>query len=877
MPGKCAVRFLALAGLLVPLRLALGEVAHAQGRSGRPEGISAQNLAWATDSAEPQRFIAVHGRRALVMGYPETGLEIWAYPLQLISNYQVSFLAQGVTYALDGPGVLRRVEYRPDEVIRTYVGPDFEVRETIFVPLDQPGAIISYDVRGTRDVEIKVRFIPVLNLMWPAALGGQDTGWNDAVHGYVVREPLHGFDAVVASPQTVVHDVIVNRTIQPSKFKTLILRPSPDTSGKRVAQVFAAYDAPGTAPERGLIPQLEAHGGELQESAARHYTEWLGSALQIETQDESVNRALAWAVLALDQAWVCNASLGCGEVAGYGPSRGERRPQYAWFFAGDGLVATEGLLAAGEFERARDELAFIAKYQDKKTGMIWHEISQGVDIDEWRHDYPYMFVHVDITFAYLSTLADYVRVTGDDGFLKENWDGIRAAYGYCESIVDASTGLPRIPVGREGANEQDRMRDDIGLSSSWISAAEGYAELARSMGAQQEAERAKKAADVGRKAIASLDWDAVHHFWLQGHSASGEPMYSERPRPIGLLSQHVFADDQIGQVLDELASPNFETDWGVRNMSMAASEFDPNSYGKGSVSALGSASVARGFWEQHRSVTALQIWDGLLPWNTLDSEGHMHEVLAGDFYHPEIESVPEQTWSSAGLVRATVRGLLGLEIDAARHQLTFAPHLPPEWDEVSMRNVRVGGSVLNLRFTRSEDAVELEAENSGTAVFVSFSPEVPLGAEALEATVTTDDARAGRVRSKVQNRGQDEHVDAAFRAGPGVTRCRIRLRGGVQVFVPRTELVIGQSSKAVRVADVELQGGDLRVRAYVKPDGDSILGLRSGWKLVDAQRAQIESHQGDVYKFQLQVPAGAPPVSKDGYVKVDAVFRFARQ
>src|SRR5581483_8515973 len=120
-------------------------------------GSATKNLIWSTD-AVTQRFVAVHGRRALVMGYPESGLEVWAYPLQLISDYQVSFIPRPGTYALDGVTLLRRAEYRPDEIIRTYVGPDFVVRERIFVPLNEPGAILSYEVEGTSNVDLKVQF-----------------------------------------------------------------------------------------------------------------------------------------------------------------------------------------------------------------------------------------------------------------------------------------------------------------------------------------------------------------------------------------------------------------------------------------------------------------------------------------------------------------------------------------------------------------------------------------------------------------------------------------------------------------------------------------------------------------------------------------------
>ena len=847
-----------------------------QATSPEVDDSSAAQLTWSTDTVT-QRFIAVHGRRALVMGYPRSGLEMWAYPLQLISDYHVSFIPRPGTYTWGGRTLLRQLEYRPQEVIRTYVGPDFVVRERIFVPLDESGAILSYEVQGRSNVDLKIQFRPVLSLMWPAALGGQYTEWDDGAEGYVIREPLHGFSAVIASPETVEHDVVVNRTIQLTTRMTLIVRPKVDSNERRTASVFVGYNPSGVTPARGVFARLQAHAKQLYAEQVTHYSDLLGNAMQIETPDEDVNRSLASAVIALDQAWVCNPSLGCAVVGGYGPSRGERRPQYAWFFAGDGLVATEAIIAAGEFERAREELAFIAKYQDKKTGMIWHEIAQSVDIEDWKRDYPYMFVHVDITFEYLRGFADFVKASGDESFLRQQWPGIQAAYKYCESLLDPSTGLPRIPAGREGANEQDRMRDDIGLSSSWISAAEGFAEMALRMDDAQEATKATQAAGRARKAIAALDWDASHHYWLQGHSASGEPMYSQRPRPTALLSQDVFTPEQIGEVLDAVASPDFQTDWGVRTMSAASGEFDPNSYAKGSVSALGTSSVALAFWNQHRSVTAQQIWDGLLPWNTLDSNGHMHEVAAGDFYHPEIESVPEQTWSSAGFYSATVHGLLGLQVDATRHKLTFAPRLPLEWDYVNVDRVSVGGAVLELELRRSQDGLELTVKNSGPTVAIDFRPEVPLGAAEVNAFTESAQNKPSRLHAGVEHDAQDEYVVTSFTAEKGSTRCHIRFRGGVQVSVPHSELRVGDASRGLKVVDVNLKGETLSITAYRKQAGERLFNVRSRWNLIDARGAKVESHTGDLYRMTLQMPSGAVPSAEGGYVKVSAELRFVNR
>ncbi len=65
----------------------------------------------------------------------------------------------------------------PEAITRIYVGPDFVVREKLFVPIDAPAAIVTYEVEGVRPIDILVRFNPVLNLMWPGAIGGQETSW----------------------------------------------------------------------------------------------------------------------------------------------------------------------------------------------------------------------------------------------------------------------------------------------------------------------------------------------------------------------------------------------------------------------------------------------------------------------------------------------------------------------------------------------------------------------------------------------------------------------------------------------------------------------------------------------------------------------------
>ncbi len=837
--------------------------------------LSSSEITSSTDTGS-QHFIAVHGRKSVVMGYPASGLEVWAYPLQIVSDYQVSFLPSDQTQPISGASLLQRVEYRPDEVIRTYVGDDFVVQERIFVPLDEPGAIFSYQAEGRRDISVQIQFHPSLNLMWPGALGGQSTQWNEKKSGYSISEPLHGFSAVIASPEATLHDPNGNRTIQPSgdnALKAMVLKPRVQTDGTRAASVFIGYNPPHTEPDDAIIQRLERQEAALRKTAVKHYNDLLANTLQIETPDSELNRALRWSIIALDQAWVCNESLGCGEIAGYGPSRAGRRPQYAWFFAGDGLVATDALVAAGEYARAREELAFITKYQDKSNGMIWHELSQSAALIDWKNKYPYMYVHVDITFDYLASFANYVRVSGDTEFLKANWNNIQMAYTYCESLIDSPTGLPSIPLGREGGNEQDRMRDDLGLSSSWVTASSSFAQMARIMGSPK-ADLAERAASTARASIARGNWDSTHNYWLAGHTISGQPIYDQRPSPSGILSQGVFSPQQTAEALDQLASPNFQTDWGTRSMSSLSLRFDPNSYAAGSVSALGSSVVANTFWQQDRPLTAWQIWSSLIPWSTLDARGHIHEVLAGDFYHPQIESVPEQTWSSAGFLHAAVNGLLGLNIESGKNHLSFSPHLPAQWNELSIGNVRAGESVLHLQIKRDSTGIEAKIESSGDTLSFTFNPEIPLGAAIEGATLISSSKDKTRLEVHSEAHEQDQHASVSFPVAKGITTCRIAYSGGVQVGVNSTHPQIGTSSSGVKVKTVHLDENILTVDTWVRSGGDQILTLSTVWKLASVEGGAITQSALGMYAIRVDAAKSQSADATNPYVPAKIIVKF---
>lgn len=803
-------------------------------------------LAWSTDSVGPTRFVSVHGRRAAIFGYSEDGLEVWAYPFQIVSSVKVSFRPLGTTTEIDDERILRRIIYSPEAVTRIYAGPDFIVKEKLFVPLGEPGAIIRYEVASARPLDIVIHFVPVLDLMWPGGIGGQATRWSSADSAYLLSEETHRFSARIGSPDIVSHDETPNadRHLGRDPGLSFTIRSSGDPNTARV--IIASGS---TQQDENEVATRLRQDSSLEKLAADHYSALLNSALQIETPDAQINRALAWSEVALEQAWVCNPDIGCGLVAGYGPSRTPRRPQYDWFFAGDGMVDLPALLASGQYEHARDELEFILKYQDKKTGMIWHELSQSAGWIDWSK-YPYMFVHVELTFDFLSAVENYLSTTGDREFVKKHWPAIQSAYGYCRSLIDPKDGLPHIPAGKEGAREQERLTEELALSASWITTSQAFAHLAGAIDDKSAASQADAISRQAAKTIPARYWDEKQNFWITGRTLSGAPLADRQIGPVWTLAHGLFSDTQRDSVLQQLGSSDFRTDWGMRGRAASSSTYDPNSYANGSVWAVSTSAVANAFWSAHRPAIAFQVWNALVPWSSLDSLGHMHETLAGDYYHEELESVPEQTWSSATFFNAAVTGVLGLQVDALSHRITLSPHLPPTWNTITIQNVHIGSSEIDFNLVASAGEVRLDMENSGGPVKILFAPEIPLGAKLGRAQLQ------GRpIKAILEPHAQDTHARIEFDLPHGKAALTIEFTGGVAIQSETEPVMIGDPSRAIQITDVSLHGSVYTVNFNYRPSSVNTFAIRTPWRVKDVQGATCKPTLQDWYELTVSAPA----------------------
>ena len=247
---------------------------------------------------------------------------------------------------------------------------------------------------------------------------------------------------------------------------------------------------------------------------------------------------------------------------------------------------------------------------------------------------------------------------------------------------------------------------------------------------------ARRASRLARNDIRPTYYNARRGEWASGHLRSGAPVVSLTGSSTALLHHGLLGEAEKGALLDELASPPYRARWGIRSTPSDSPLYEPDSYARGSVWALGTADAIMAFYEAGRPTTATALWRDLIPWFALDAPGHMHEALAGNAFVAERESVPDQTWSAAAFVSSAVRGMLGLQLDGAKREVRFSPQLPPEWDSLRVRRINLRGADISLALRTSPDAVELAIETAGPTMTLTFRPALSAEARVRAAEVS---------------------------------------------------------------------------------------------------------------------------------------------
>jgi len=137
-------------------------------------------------AARPWEFFCTVGTRAGLFGNESGRMEAWVYPLKLLRDFRLKFHVDG--RALPAETLARTVVVRPESSTILYTGDTFSVRETFFVPVKEPGAVILLDIETEQPLEIEASFLRDFQLEWPGALGGTYSFWDKEQRAFYLGE-----------------------------------------------------------------------------------------------------------------------------------------------------------------------------------------------------------------------------------------------------------------------------------------------------------------------------------------------------------------------------------------------------------------------------------------------------------------------------------------------------------------------------------------------------------------------------------------------------------------------------------------------------------------------------------------------------------------
>ncbi len=830
------------------------------GQPARPIELSRTDRPW--------EFLSAVGMRGGLFGNEAGQFEAWVYPLKILRDFHLRFHVEG--RVIPAETLARTVTTRPESSTILYSSDTFAVRETLFVPVHESGAVIVIEVETAEPLDVEAAFERDLQLEWPAGLGGTYGYWEPRLNAFYFGEEQRKFSAFVGSPTASGVQQEYDTNYSSSKEDSFHLGVT--IKGRDTKIVVVAASTNGAAEAEATYHHLTADYAALEKESADYYNAYLNRTVSVDLPDRQLQQAYDWSRISVLQGLVTNPFLGTGFIAGYRTSGGSQRPGFAWFFGRDSLWTSLALDAEGDFGSTRTALDFLSKYQ-RADGKIPHEISQGANFVPWFTDYPYPYASADATPLYIITMNDYVVTSGDVAFARQKWDSLWKAYQFLRSTYD-SQGLPQnfgIGHGWVEGGPLLPVKTELYQSGLGAQALRALSSLAHLAGKEDVSQQLGQEFARQKPLVNQSFWLADKNRFAfaldRNNQKIDEPsVLATVPMWFGLLD-----DDKAGAMLTQLAAPEHQADWGMRIISNQSAKYSAGGYHFGSVWPLFTGWASVGEYRYHR---ALPGFSNLLANSQLamdGSLGHVTEVLSGDYYQPLSTSSPHQIWSAAMVISPLLRGLFGLEADAGACHLTFAPHVPADWTWFTLENVRVGSASLRMSYRKTLTEIVLEVSRSGAGdCSLEFSPAVSVRAQIAGAEVN-----GARVPFQVnKSEGEtDQHISVRFPIGSGTTTLRIRLKNDFGLSISPELPALGSASQGLRVmSETWTPARDSLTLEVAGAAGKQYeLGVWNPAQLTAVEGAELTKSVSGEAKIKIQIPAGV----SGSYVRERITIRFS--
>ena len=807
------------------------------------------------------QFYDLAGRRILIMGHENGGVdEVWVHPFRVLRDFRTGLIIGDSVLWLNT--LKPRIEIRPESITRYYETPLGSVKEIIFPSLHLPSMTVRYEFSGADSIRLLVRLRSDLRWMWPYdeyALGAVQYGYDadrDVLH---IKDASGRFYCLVGSQsrpemhltgpfKTIEFDqnkLIGDTTSLNQVFHAVVYKI------KRDLQITIAGSDQGLKDTGPAFRRMLAYSSVEYDRLADHYKRLTDRYLSFESPDKEWNALWKWTLVGIDRFFTHTPGLGSALVAGFattargwdGRHKISGRPGYAWYFGRDAEWSAFAIADYGDFGKVRRQLEFFQKFQDE-SGKIFHELSTSGVVH---------YDAADATPLYVILAAYYLRASGDLDFIRQSWPHIEKAMDYLYSTDTDGDGLIENTNEGHGWVEGGRLwgaHTTLYLAGLWARALQDAAELA---GWLHYKDLKKQYLQDYNRAAEKLEkefWNKRDSFFFYGLWPDGQMNDEKTVLPATMLYFNHLDPDKADKTLRYYGTNGFSTDWGVRILSSASPLFNPRGYHYGSVWPLFTGWAALAEYAYGRPLQGFTHITNNLYIKNHWALGFVEEVMNGARYQPS-GVCPHQCWSETNIAHPAISGMLGWRPDALHNSAVLQPAVPPQWDSLAVKNLRVGQSRLGFRMIRKENETQFRFKLiQGPPVKIQLKPWFPLTTRLVTVRSDKDFQREGQLDEEgglkqplAFNLADEQNIVFGH-------------RGGISMLPVLPRPSPGQSSNGYRIVEQKQIGRRLLVNLEGKRGTTAVFRLKAAKGLIESIDGveSITPERGNIFAIRVSFP-----------------------